>query len=202
MTTKKQPKKAKSKQNPRPKSTTPRKAFVKNADIYAELLKWRDSHKDPAKRVMSDQLGEYIYKIASRLTGHAKFRGYSDDVKADLVSTACYKVVSGIKNYKFEYTNAFAYITQICWNAFVAVLSKYYKHQNGMRRFYIESIAEVTSHPLSAGNRKYLNKIKSDIKKLLDDVEKTVQQNRKNQEDIELEKEEDEAEEIDQEQYI
>ena len=191
MTTKKQPKKAKSKQNPRPKSTTPRKAFVKNADIYAELLKWRDSHKDPAKRVMSDQLGEYIYKIASRLTGHAKFRGYSDDVKADLVSTACYKVVSGIKNYKFEYTNAF-----------VAVLSEYYKHQNGMRRFYIESIAEVTSHPLSAGNRKYLNKIKSDIEKLLDDVEKTVQQNCKNQEDIELEKEEDEAEEIDQEQYI
>lgn len=37
------------------------------------------------------------------------------------------KLITGLPNYNFKYTNAFAYLSQVCFNAFKTTLSKYYK---------------------------------------------------------------------------
>jgi hypothetical protein len=37
------------------------------------------------------------------------------------------KLITGLPNYNFKYKNAFAYLSQVCFNAFKTTLSKYYK---------------------------------------------------------------------------
>ena len=69
--------------NPRPR----RKAYVKNSDLLAELVKWRDSNKDVSKRVPSEFLGKMILDIATHYMGHPDYVRYSKEIKEDIKNT-------------------------------------------------------------------------------------------------------------------
>jgi len=106
--------------------------YVTNAKLLEELYVWRDSA--PASkiedRIITEEFGKMIKMIAERLTNHSNFKNYSRELKQDMVSYACFKCIQGIRNYNFEYKNAFAYFTTACYNAFVSIISKYYKDKN------------------------------------------------------------------------
>ena len=51
------------------------------------------------------------WQLQEKLLNRSEFRNYSEKDKEDCFSYACEKCVTGIKNYNFKYTNAFAYFT-------------------------------------------------------------------------------------------
>lgn len=58
--------------------------YVKNDDLKNELLKWRNSAKEPEKRVLSEEFGEMLLKIGRKLLNHSNFRNYDPELKADM----------------------------------------------------------------------------------------------------------------------
>jgi len=106
--------------------------YVTNAKLLNELYIWKNSAPEKRKdeRIITEEFGKMIKMIAERLTNHSNFKNYPRELKQDMVSYACFKCIQGIRNYNFEYRNAFAYFTTACYNAFVSTISKYYKDKN------------------------------------------------------------------------
>lgn len=150
--------------------------YVSNKDLLAELCKWRDSAENPNDRIISEALGSMMYKIAKHLTNHISFRGYSDELKQDMVSYGCYKAIIGLKNFNFEYKNPFAYLTQIFWNADVTVCAKYYKYKNGMKHYMIDAVNEVANSTIGAAKSTYLVQIQKSLQSFLDEFEQEEKQ--------------------------
>ena len=117
--------------------------FCKNKDLLAELIAWRDSAEKVEDRVISEKLVLTIQHIAKKLTNHSNFSRYSNELKEEMVSYAIYKSIKGLKHYNFNFENPFGYFTQACWNSFVIVCSKYYKHLNMQRELVKSSISQM-----------------------------------------------------------
>lgn len=156
---------------PKKQSTNPNEDgyYVRNKDLLEELYKWRDQSENPEDRVISEELGFMMYTIAKKLTNHFRFRGYPPEMKQDMISFGCYKAIIGLKNYNFEYTNPFAYLTQIFWNANVSICVKYYKHKNGMKRYIIDTANEVANSTIGASKSTYLNQVQKHLSDFLHD---------------------------------
>ena len=173
-------------------STTPKKTdekkkkpanekhYVTNKALLEELYIWRDSAEEPADRIISENLGKMLYMIGRKLTNHFRFRGYSHEMKQDMISLGCYKAITGLKNYNFEYTNPFAYITQIFWNANVATCVKYYKHKNGMKQCTIDAISELETSGIGPGQSVYLRQIQKNLQDFLEELETADEVHAKN----------------------
>ena len=78
---------------------------------------------------MSDELGKMIIQIATGLARKPNYSGYTwiDDMKSEAIFT-CIKYLKNFNPEKSQ--NPFAYITQICSNAFIAYITKQKKHSN------------------------------------------------------------------------
>lgn len=57
-------------------------------------------------------------ELARKISNHSFFRNYPLELKQDMMGHSYEKLVSGLKNYNFKYTNAFAYFSQAIFNAF------------------------------------------------------------------------------------
>lgn len=98
--------------------------YVTNAELLEELVKWRDSNKEEeqkvlaaggkinyTERVISEKLGFMFMELAKKITNHSSFRNYPIEIKQDMCSYAYEKMITGLPNYNFNYTNAFAYLS-------------------------------------------------------------------------------------------
>jgi DNA-directed RNA polymerase specialized sigma subunit len=98
--------------------------YVKNKELYEELLKSKENDNK-----VSEKLGKYFYLIAKNLSNKSNFTGYT--WKDEMISEAVFTCVKYFKNFNPEKsTNAFAYITQICYNAFIIYIKKQKKHSD------------------------------------------------------------------------
>lgn len=91
--------------------------YVKNVDLLKEIVILKETGE------FTNQLGKYIIKIVNGLSHRPNFCGYTyiDDMRSEAILS----IVKGIKNFDLEkYSNPFAYITQIAWNAFVFFINK------------------------------------------------------------------------------
>lgn len=108
--------------------------IIEDVTHIVELDGWCFDIDDPLDpvhgRVMSEKFGTMIMMIAQRLSNHSYFRNYSTEIKEDCQSYAYEKIIKGLFNYKFKYTNAFAYLTQSCFNSFKSILAQHYKQVN------------------------------------------------------------------------
>lgn len=78
-------------------------------------------------------------------------------MKEDCQSYAYEKIIRGLFNYSFKYTNAFAYLTQACFNSFKSILSKHYKQINIKRAVTKKAMVELDSNLPGSSMRKSLN---------------------------------------------
>lgn len=131
--------------------------YVTNAKLLEELNKWKDSAKNVDERVIPEEFGKMILMIAQRLSNHSNFKNYPRELKEDMVSYGCFKCIQGLKNYNFEFKNAFAYFTTACYNAFVSTVTKYYKQININRELTKKAIEKLESTN-SINSSKILNK--------------------------------------------
>lgn len=121
--------------------------YVTNKALMAEMIKWRDSAERVEDRVISEELGKMIIEIATRMTNHSRFRYYGQDLKSDMISYSCFKIVQGLKNYNFAFKNVFAYMTQAVYNACLGVCAKHYKQMNIKRELLKNSLSQVECAP-------------------------------------------------------
>lgn len=108
--------------------------IIEDVTHIVEMDGWCFDIDDPLDpihgRVMSEKFGRMIMMIAQRLSNHSYFRNYSMELKEDCQSYSYEKIIKGLFNYKFKYTNVFAYLTQSCFNSFKSILSKHYQQVN------------------------------------------------------------------------
>ena len=113
---------------------------MKNSDLLAELVKWRDSNKDVSKRVPSEFLGKMILDIATHYMGHPDYVRYSKEIKEDIISQSCIRCLNALPKYNFSFNNPFAYFTQICWSCAMTYLKEYYNDLNFKRQLVKQNL--------------------------------------------------------------
>src|SRR5210317_2028864 len=128
MTTKKDPKKAEHYVN--------NKEFTAAVAEYSAGIKEAKANEtDPPK--MSEYIGECIYKIATRLSTRPNFINYT--YRDEMICDAIENCIQYIDNFNpKKSSNAFAYITQICYYAFLRRIQKE-KKQTKIKQKQIEN---------------------------------------------------------------
>ena len=127
-----------------PKNKT--RFYCTSAELQAELIKWRDSSDIIEQRIISEELGRMLTAIADKLLNRSEFRNYSKELKEDAKGYFFVKAIKGLKNYNFEFNNAFAYFTTCAWNAYITVIAKYYKHQNIKKDLIKQMLIELETY--------------------------------------------------------
>jgi len=103
--------------------------YLNNKNLLEELILYKKTGK------ISEELGGMFIQVASNLSKKGNFSGYT--WKKDMVDDAVFTCVKYSKNFNEEKsTNAFAYITQICYNAFRNYIKKQKKHSNIKQHLY------------------------------------------------------------------
>ncbi|AUR85824.1 hypothetical protein NVP1081O_089 [Vibrio phage 1.081.O._10N.286.52.C2] len=101
--------------------------YVDNKALYASLCEWKDEmKKDSDVSVpVPDLVAVSIMKISENLTRRYNFSGYTLTWKEEMVGDAIEHCLRYIKNFDTDkYNNPHAYITRICFNAFVQRIKK------------------------------------------------------------------------------
>ena len=127
-----------------------KKNYVNNADLKSEIMDFKETG------VYSEKLGKMIYLIAQRLANKPNFANYT--YKEDMISNAVLTTLKYLKNFNPEKSsNAFAYVTQICWRAFLSHIS-YQKGHSQIKQYCYDKKEDVTeSYSKKAINYQELN---------------------------------------------
>jgi len=102
--------------------------YVTNAELIEEINTWKDrlakaQLNGESMPGISDKLAIMIMKIAKNLAKKGQFNGYT--YKDDMISEAILTNIKYLQNFNSDKSkNPFAYITQICYNAFVQYINK------------------------------------------------------------------------------
>ena len=98
------------------------KEFTQAVAEFNEKVKLAES-KGKTPPPMSNYIGECIYKIATRLSTRPNFINYT--YRDEMICDAIENCIQYIGNFNVEKSNnAFAYITQICYYAFLRRIQK------------------------------------------------------------------------------
>jgi len=121
--------------------------YLDNGELYLELVKWRDSSRDPAQRTPSERLGELLMLLHDRIMGCGRFRGYRQDLKEEMKSFSLYRILKcGLKSYDFSKKNPFGYFTRAVWMNYVQVLKQYYNRLNRHQEFVRNELAKIDTY--------------------------------------------------------
>lgn len=74
--------------------------YIKSDELYNEWHKWKDSHEEVEKRVISSKLGIMLMDIADHLLQHHNFNRYPQHMKDEMKSDAIMKQLKNLKNIK------------------------------------------------------------------------------------------------------
>jgi hypothetical protein len=102
--------------------------YVNNKDFTAAVSEYaiaikeaKESEGTPPQ--MSEYIGECIYKIATRLSTRPNFINYT--YRDEMICDAIENCIQYLGNFNVEKSNnAFAYVTQICYYAFLRRIQK------------------------------------------------------------------------------
>ena len=98
------------------------KEFTQAVSEYNESVKLAEEKGKTPPR-MTEYIGECIYKIATRLSTRPNFINYT--YRDEMICDAIENCIQYIGNFNTEKSNnAFAYVTQICYYAFLRRIQK------------------------------------------------------------------------------
>lgn len=117
--------------------------YCTNRDLQNELIKWYESADKIEDRIISEELGKMFLAIGNKLLNHSNFRNYPKELKEDMLGYFLFKIIRGLKNYNFKFSNPFAFVTMAAWNAYLAVITKHYKQLNIKKNLMKKMVAEL-----------------------------------------------------------
>jgi len=137
--------------------------YVNNKEFTEAVSEYADAYKEAAakgskKPMMSNYIGECIYKIATRLSTRPNFVNYT--YRDEMISDAIENCIQYIGNFDSEKSkNAFAYITQICYYAFLRRIQREKKQSFIKQKMIEESSGLLSSFDTIDGeyDPKYVN---------------------------------------------
>lgn len=116
-----------------------------------------DEPLDPVNgRMISERFGMMIMQIAQKISNHSYFRNYPLELKQDCQSYSYEKIIRGLFNFSFRFTNVFAYISQACFNSFKSILAKHYKQVNIKRAMTKRAMVNLEADLPGSSMRKSL----------------------------------------------
>jgi hypothetical protein len=121
--------------------------YVNNKEFTAAVAEFNEKVKlaqaeGKTPPQMSNYIGECIYKIATRLSTRPNFINYT--YRDEMICDGIENCIQYIKNFNVEKSNnAFAYITQICYYAFLRRIQKE-KKQVYIKQQVISDITQET----------------------------------------------------------
>lgn len=129
--------------------------YISNKDLLAELIVYRTAYykaKEAGEELpqVSDPIASAILRIANKLSTSYNFVNYT--YREEMISDGIIKCLDKI--HLFDHTrseNPFAYITQICWNAFILRI-KIEQNQSSIRAKLIREklSSEYVQHGVDA----------------------------------------------------
>lgn len=112
------------------------------AEYVVEINKAKDAGKTPPR--MSEYIGECVYKIATRLSTRPNFINYT--YRDEMICDAIENCIQYLGNFNIEKSsNAFAYVTQICYYAFLRRIQKEKKQVFIKQKSIMESDVSLES---------------------------------------------------------
>jgi hypothetical protein len=112
------------------------------AEYVAEINKAKEADKTPPR--MSEYIGECVYKIATRLSTRPNFINYT--YRDEMICDAIENCIQYLGNFNIEKSsNAFAYVTQICYYAFLRRIQKEKKQVFIKQKSIMESDVSIES---------------------------------------------------------
>jgi hypothetical protein len=119
------------------------KEFTAAVADYVTLLKAAKEKEETLPR-MSEYIGECVYKIATRLSTRPNFINYT--YRDEMICDAIENCIQYLGNFNTEKsTNAFAYVTQICYYAFLRRIQKEKKQVFIKQKSIMESSVSLAS---------------------------------------------------------
>ena len=123
--------------------------YVNNKDFTAavaeyviQINKAKEADKTPPR--MSEYIGECVYKIATRLSTRRNFINYT--YRDEMICDAIENCIQYLGNFNIEKSsNAFAYVTQICYYAFLRRIQKEKKQVFIKQKSIMESDVSLES---------------------------------------------------------
>ena len=123
--------------------------YVNNKDFTAAVSEYaiaikeaKESEGTPPQ--MSEYIGESIYKIATRLSTRPNFINYT--YRDEMICDAIENCIQYLGNFNIEKSsNAFAYVTQICYYAFLRRIQKEKKQVFIKQKSIMESDVSIES---------------------------------------------------------
>lgn len=91
---------------------------------------WAFNYDVVEDRIITNEVGEIMLKIGRKLLNHSNFRNYDVELKEDMLMFGCSKLIKGLKNYNFKFSNPFSWFTQAFWNSYLTSLFRHYKQLN------------------------------------------------------------------------
>ena len=119
--------------------------YVSNKELLEELTKFKatcrydvDGKYIVGSGKLSDKLGKMLLLIAHGLSSKPNFNGYT--WKEDMIGEGLLVICKYLHNFNPEKSsNAFAYVTQYFYNAFIAYITKQKKHSYIKDQLFIRS---------------------------------------------------------------
>ena len=123
--------------------------YVNNKDFTAAVAEYviqikeaESAGKTPPR--MSEYIGECVYKIATRLSTRPNFINYT--YRDEMICDAIENYIQYLGNFNIEKSsNAFAYVTQICYYAFLRRIQKEKKQVFIKQKSIMESDVSLDS---------------------------------------------------------
>lgn len=104
--------------------------YVHEITSYVKKEGWTFNYDLVEERTITNTLGEMMMKIGKKLLNHSNFRNYSPELKEDMLMMGSEKLIRGLKNYNFRFSNPFAWFSMSFWNAYLTVIYLHYKQMN------------------------------------------------------------------------
>lgn len=119
-----------------------RNDYVDNKKLYQAICDWKQQCKEAGCQVrQNDEIGKAILLIANGLSKYFKFSGYSQSWKEEMISDGIEMSIKGLINFdETKYTNPHAYITQACFNAFIARIKKERKEMARKYSYFVHNV--------------------------------------------------------------
>ena len=112
------------------------------AEYVVQIKAAKDADKTPPR--MSEYIGECVYKIATRLSTRPNFINYT--YRDEMICDAIENCIQYLGNFNIEKSsNAFAYVTQICYYAFLRRIQKEKKQVFIKQKSIMESDVSLES---------------------------------------------------------
>lgn len=124
---------------------------VDNERLYQELKKWKDSITITNRPVIPNYVGWAIMKIAEGLSNRWNFAGYTDTWKELMIGDGVELSVKYIHNFDTDkYKNPHAYITTICYHAFMQRIKKERRETATKYNYFASAVFDASNEEHAA----------------------------------------------------